>query len=347
MVETNPLHPLYEEETDVHPVQKKTAPVWINGLPLAGPLYFVAQVYFPTNIHELGEDDTIKLDVLAFTYHRMRSGTKYTADYRFVFVGTADYRGSKALNQTLSTNRAKTVADYFRTQLGNWGTVGRVKYEHYGQGKKQIFSDKYHKALRRTKAGKIRSLKGVAQFRTVKMYSNVPVHEMEEAIAKLNQRLRKAAEQAVHGHEKGIKGAQRLVEMYDKRLLGNISSLHGYNLGWLQHYIRRREEIRRRYVDLKEAINKGDKAFMEWMNKEGPSELEQAERHIEHAEKLRKTLIDELNSTPESHAPQRKNLQDAIDAVNEVIRQLKEDLRFVKRNLRWEAEREDMASAPE
>jgi len=347
MVETNPLHPLYEKDTDVHAVQNKTAPVWINGLPLVGPLYFIAQVYFPTNIHELGEDDTRKLDVLAFTYHYMRRGTEYSADYRFVFVGTADYRGSKSLNQTLSTNRAKTVSDYFRTQLEDRGTVDQVKYQYYGQGKKQLFSDKIHKAMRRTKAGKIRSRKSIAQFRTVRFYSNVPVHEMEEAIAKLKRSRQKAAEQAVRGHEKGLEGAQRLVEMYDKRLLGDIYTLHGYNLGWLEHYIRRREKTRRRYIDLKEAINKGDEAFMDWMNKEGPSGLEQAKNLVKHAEKLRKMLIDELNSTPAGHRPQRKNLQDAIDAVNEVIKQLKIDLWYVERNLRWEAEREESVSASE
>jgi hypothetical protein len=324
---TDPLHPLYELDTDVSAVQTKPVPVWVEGRLLPGPLYLICKVYFATNIHALDEDDEDKLEVLATTYRVMKRGTPYSKYYRFVFLGTADYRGNPTTNKTLSKNRAQTVADFFKDKLEHPTALGNVNCEVYGEGKKQTLSAQAHKLLRQTPGTRAASSNSMAGWRSVKVYASVPVHEMEAAISKLRKELQKAAEQAVHGHERAIKGAQRLVELYDKRMLGNINSLYGYNLGWLEHHLSRREYFRKRYSELRQAINKGDKAFMNRLRKKSQSSFEQAEDNLKQANRLRRLLIQEMNSVPDY---KKEILKEALDHINEVIKQLEIDLKFVE-----------------
>lgn len=76
----------------------------------------IAQIFFPTDVSDLDNNDRMVLDALFNEYSIHLLGHKI----HFTFVGHADLRGTEPYNYGLSTRRAKSVQSYVRNSLSSY-----------------------------------------------------------------------------------------------------------------------------------------------------------------------------------------------------------------------------------
>jgi hypothetical protein len=281
----------------------------------------VACIFFATNERQLDRGDWFQLSRLADHYAiRLHHGMSVDLS----FIGRADARYYEDYNKRLSEDRARVVAEEVEEQLRQRLQAGGAEHRMRAyKGSIAGFGEWF--AVARPDSW--------ANDRRVDVYEVRP-----QEIENLKEALRKLAERGIRRYATGIRRYRERVAEYKKRIARGPNAVYFSNLVELDYFESRVKQLQSDYEGYIDAIGKGDRAFLDWLNRERPGQLERAERLITRYTKLKEKVRRELQKA--ATAEDRRFLKETGEFLDSCIAGVKDDIKFLEREQRWEEERE-------
>lgn len=300
---------------------------WFDpGMGETGQQKRVAQIFFATNERLLDRMDWSELSRLSDHYTiRLVHGMSV----HLTFIGHTDASGSESYNLELSKDRAHVVADevrdQLRTRLKGCGVEERLEnYTFSTHGMSEWLSSDTD----RTKW---------ARDRRTDVYEDRP-----QEIEQLKEQLRKVAERGIRRYAEGIRKYKIIVQDYRNRVAHGPKQAYWLNLTDLSDSDAWLRELESDYQSYNEAIAKGDKAFLDWLNRERPTGLARARERLKRYEDLERQVTLDLQAAPPD---EKKFYEETLDFIRGAIESTKDDIRFLERDAEWEREAEERRQA--
>lgn len=285
----------------------------------------IGWVYFRTDKDYLEGKEPGKLEEMVL---RIVATLGRVRDLEFSFVGYADKRGTWEYNQALSERRAEHVRTAFvRSLFDKMGDkVASRKLVFGTEGKSELPPPSL--AIFRAHPEGTSGRPPLYKYRRVEIYVKLAKRTIED----LHKRLQKWARQAVERHRVGIKKLKEKAEIYRKRIQGRPNAAYYYNLVDFGMYEKQVEYYEKRYKELEESIETGDKAFWEWAHS-GRDDLKRAQQRQETIRRLLRKTEGELKS-PSLSDEEKQIYKEAIDFLKEDLAMVAEEIREIQARMK-------------